>query len=141
MTRVDFYILPEAAEEDRFQFACRLVEKAARQGHRIYLHTRDSAAAQLLDEQLWAFRPDSFVPHQLLDDKQQAQIEIGCDTDPQHQHDLLVNLDHEVPLFFSRFERVAEIVVQDDEVIQATRKHYAFYKERGYPLHNHDMRK
>ena len=141
MTRVDFYILPQTAEEDRFQFACRLVEKAYRQGHHIYLHTRNETDAQLLDEQLWAFRAENFIPHQRLSEDSQGKIEIGCDADPQHQHDLLVNLDHQVPLFFSRFERVAEIVVQDDAVIKATRQHYGFYKERGYPLHNHDMRK
>jgi len=141
MTRIDFYILPATEPEDRFQFACRLVDKAAQNGHSIYIHTRNEADSKQLDDQLWQFRADSFIPHSLVSEQSNGRIEIGHDADPAHHHDVLINLAHEVPLFFSRFQRVSEIVVQEEDVVRATRKHYAFYKERGYPLHNHDMRK
>jgi len=43
------------------------------------------------------------------------------------------------PPFFSRFERVAEIVTQDPQFLEALRNSWRFYKDRGYPLHKHDL--
>ena len=52
---------------------------------------------------------------------------------------MLVNLHAEPPPFFSRFERLAEIVGVDDAAA-AGRERYKFYRERGYELRAHDMR-
>jgi DNA polymerase-3 subunit chi len=48
-----------------------------------------------------------------------------------------VNLHAQTPPFFSRFERLAEIVGIDDA--EAGRERYRFYRERGYELRAHDM--
>ena len=144
MTQIDFYILPEQTVEQRNQFACRLIEKAFRLGHSIYIHSHHTQLAQQLDELLWNYRASSFLPHRNLSasaDSGNSPIEIGCGEAPTHQHDVLINLGMEIPDFFSRFQRVSEIVVTDPEVTTATRKNYKFYKDRGYPLNTHDMRK
>src|SRR5690606_2514629 len=52
MTQVDFYILPDSQAEARWQFACRLIEKAHRLGHRILVATDSSEDAQHLDQLL-----------------------------------------------------------------------------------------
>ena len=62
-TKIDFYILPSAATSARLDFACKLTEKAWRLGHRVYLHCSDAAQRQDLDERLWRFKGESFVPH------------------------------------------------------------------------------
>jgi len=36
--------------------------------------------------------------------------------------------------FFSRFERVIEIVTQDENDARLGRERYSFYKDRGYEL-------
>lgn len=145
MTQIDFYILPEQTMDQRNQFACRLIEKAFRLGHSIYIHSHSTEYAKLLDETLWNYRASSFLPHQQLtaptNSASNCPIEIGCGEAPKHQHDVLINLGMEIPDFFSRFQRVSEIVVTDPEVMSATRKNYKFYKDRGYPLNSHDMRK
>lgn len=144
MTRVDFYILPAQDHQARQDFACRLIEKAFRMGHRIYIHTNDETQSQALDDLLWSFRPSSFIPHALLrsaESEERPPIEIGHGEEPHDHHDVLINLSHQVPQFFSRFERVTEVVVQDQQVLNATRQNYKFYKDRGYPLQRHDMRK
>jgi DNA polymerase-3 subunit chi len=51
---------------------------------------------------------------------------------------VLVNLHPEPPAFFSRFERLAEVVGADDEQLAAGRARYRFYRERGYELKSHD---
>ncbi len=48
--------------------------------------------------------------------------------------DVLINMTDEQPLFFSQFERVAEIIDERDESKQAGRERFQFYKQRGYEL-------
>jgi DNA polymerase-3 subunit chi len=50
-----------------------------------------------------------------------------------------VNLDSQQPEFFSRFERVIEVVTGDDEDRQAARARWKFYQERGYALTSYDI--
>ena len=44
-----------------------------------------------------------------------------------------------VPEFFSRFERVAELVENDEQQRHHGRERFRFYKERGYPLQTHNV--
>jgi len=143
MTRVDFYILDEDAGENRQHYACRLTDKAYRQGRKVYIHTSSQAEAQMLDRLLWTFRDQSFVPHGIAGatDPDITPVIIGEQEPPEQADDVLINLSAEVPPFFSRFERVAEIVDQQEEIKQASRKHYQFYRDRGYPLNTHGKKK
>ena len=61
------------------------------------------------------------------------------DRSPDTHNDLLINLQLEIPAFFSRFQRVAEVVTQDPESLAALRRSWTFYKERGYQLEKHDL--
>ncbi len=144
MTKVDFYILPTDSIEDRHRYACRLAEKAYRLGHQIYIHSDDNAQANAIDQLLWSFRPDSFVPHQVESDSTDSshQVEIGFadakGSAAQH-NGLLINLSNSVPEFFSRFNRVSEIVVQHPDIKESTRANYRFYRDRGYALQTHTI--
>lgn len=145
MTRVDFYVLDDGAEQARERFACRLAEKAWRLKHSIYLHTRSTADAQRLDQLLWTFSDRSFLPHALQTPELAPElaaatpIRVGTGDAPDFEAELLVNLDAAVPLFFSRFERVAEIVGGDAEDRAAARERFRFYRDRGYALESHKI--
>jgi DNA polymerase-3 subunit chi len=141
MTQVDFYILPNDDQLQRVQFACRLADKAYRLGHRVYIHAESSQQTRLLDDMLWTFQQNSFIPHALLGDDSEAKppVQLGHDAEPDASHQVLINLAPEVPLFFSRFERVAELVNSDATLRQQGRSRYSFYKERGYPLRTHEI--
>ena len=142
MTRIDFYILAEAGMAARHAFACKLVHKIAAMGHRIYLHCADEQQARQLDELLWQLHGERFLPHRLIDDGgAPCPVEIGYAGDPARHDDLLINLAGEIAPFFSRFHRLCEIVSQDPPTLAATRANYRFYKDRHYPLHNHDLRR
>ena len=52
---------------------------------------------------------------------------------------VLVNLHPSPPPFFSRFERLAEIVGTDAADVAAGRERWKFYKERGYELRPHNL--
>ena len=146
MTQVDFYILADSVPQARLEFACRLVEKAYKKQHRIYIHTDSEASSKAIDLLLWTFKVESFIPHHLLgDDSAPAPVAIGHGDNSGKgcgdHHDVLINLGDEIPEFFSRFERCVEIVIQQPDVLENTRKHFGFYRERGYPLNTHDLRK
>lgn len=141
MTRVSFYVLgADAVEHQRFEFACRLAEKAWRAGNRIFIAVNSPAEAEALDTLLWEFRPESFVPHNCENgDSPTTDVVIGCGEDCGDHHDLLINLRTHIPSHFSRFERLVEIVSQETDVLSETREHFAFYRQRGYPVETHNI--
>ena len=143
MTRADFYILGGQADHDQWFFACRLVEQIQQKGHKILLQVDNEQKARELDDMLWQFRADAFVPHALLTAKDapvDCPVSIGWVQEPGHHHDVIINLSAELPAFFSRFERLVEIVVQKDDILAQTRQHFRFLKDRGYPVTHNDMR-
>lgn len=135
MTRVSFYVLKGQQEQARQLFACRLVEKAYKLGHEVFIHTRDAEHSEQLNQALWSFRADSFVPHQLVGENHpQTPVLISHDTPPPRLMNLLINLDEQQPMFFSQFERVAELINDQETIKLAGRERYQFYKQRGYEL-------
>jgi DNA polymerase-3 subunit chi len=143
MTRVDFYVAESASRLDRYQVACRVAYKAWQAGHRVLLHTTVSDEVHHLDRLLWIAQDISFIPHGILGQADPAQNPIligdGNLSDPLAEHDVLINLAADVPLFFSRFARLAECVDQDPQIKQDSRERYRFYRDRGYPLHMHHL--
>lgn len=142
MTRVDFYVLDSADPRARAVTACRLAEKACGQGLKVYIHTASEDDSQQLDELLWTFRAGSFLPHAIHDavHGEAPPVLIGHDHEPTGHTDVLINIAHEVPLFFGRFQRVAELVDQQETHLAQARERYKFYRERGYPLNSHQLK-
>jgi DNA polymerase-3 subunit chi len=136
MTRISFYVLKGSDEQDRQVFACRLIEKAYFQGHQIYIHTDNEQQVEQLNQSLWSFRDDSFIPHQMQGDTNDktCPIIIGHNATPPRLMGLLVNLATEQPTFFSQFERVAEFINEEPVIKTAGRERYRFYQQRGYQL-------
>lgn len=145
-TRVSFYVLAGAGPGSRLGYACRLAEKAYKLQHRIHAHAVDEAMARSLDELLWTFRQGSFVPHELLvqgGNAPLAPVTIGA-ADPAGQveppaADLLINLATEVPPFYGRFPRIAEIVDGSPAGREAGRARHRFYREQGLEPETHEV--
>jgi len=141
VTSITFYILKGRTEHDRQVFACRLAAKAYHQGKKIYIHTENEHNAAQMDQALWSFRADSFIPHEKMDEQQHSDcpIIIGHQTEPPELMDLLINLAPTQPNFFSQFHRVAEFINDDDAIKTAGRQRYQFYQHRGYELTTHTI--
>ena len=141
MTRVDFYILRDTGESACALFACRLTEKAVMQGHQVYINAESAAQLLQLDDLLWTFRAGSFLPHavDIGEDNGASPVLLAHDREPGNSHDVLVNLSNEVPTFFSRFNRVAELAGGNDAQRSEARNRYRYYKDRGYTLHTHEI--
>lgn len=147
MTRVDFYILGDGTDTQAADMiACRLAGKAFGMGHAVYLHAASPEDTQRLDALLWTFQQGSFVPHAEARSWQPpgpglpTPVLLGHDEDPPAGHwDLLINTTGSIPLFFSRYTRVAELVPGQEAARQLGRERYQFYRERGYELHTHKL--
>lgn len=141
MTQVDFYILNADATGDRYQLACRIAEKARRAGRRVLIHTPIAAESKHVDNLFWTLWEQAFIPHGMLG-KVEPKINpilIGDGSSDKEEHEVLINLATEVPMFFSRFERMIECVDHDDAVKAAGRERFRFYREHGYPLQTHNI--
>jgi DNA polymerase-3 subunit chi len=137
MTRIDFH----SNVPDKIHYACRLVRKAMAQAatQNVVLMLEDRIQLNQLDEALWTFSASDFLPHVSMDHPLAGQTPIIlCDGDPQSlpHHRILINLARKTPPHFARFERLFEIINQDQLDAQAGRQRYSFYKQNGYTL-NH----
>ncbi|MEN9501660.1 MAG: hypothetical protein RI964_945 [Pseudomonadota bacterium] len=140
MTRIDFYVGKTQSLQARLRLACKLVEKAHARKMHTYIHTDSAATSAQLDDLLWTLQDTSFMPHALAPVKDDAtRILIGHDIEPMTNCNFLINLSNEVPLFFSRFERLAEVLDQEENILLAGRKRYVFYRDRGYNLEYHQL--
>lgn len=143
--RVDFYIVNEHTENSRWLLACRLAEKAYNLQHRVYIHTLNEIQAQQLDDLLWTFRQNSFVPHALSSAVDSSSliadtpVLIGHQTNPSIDADVLINLGADIPAFFEKFTRVVELVDQDENILNQSRQRFRWYREQGYEPASHRL--
>lgn len=137
MTQIDFY----TQTGDRLHTACRLAAKARSHGLRVTLYCPDHDTATRLDRLLWTLPATGFLPHCAPDSPLAAVTPVLIDTTGDaHLHDeMLINLHAEWPAFFSRYQRLAEIVSSDDADRTQARERYKFYRDRGYAIRTHDL--
>jgi len=133
MTRVDFH----SKVPDKLMYACRLVRKARAADMRVVIFTRDRQQLNALDEALWTFSEQDFLPHVMADDALASQTPVILTDNAEAalpHHQILINLSGETPAHFARFERLFEVISTDDDDLAAGRERYRQYQQRGYPL-------
>lgn len=138
MTEIKFYVGRGNELAGRLRLACQLTQKAWQHDMHVYIHTGSPGIAEQMDKLLWEFSDVSFIPHALAPDDS-VPVEIGYAHEPLQRCDYLINLSTERPVFFSRFQRMAEILDQDDEILKKGRDRYRFYQDRGYKLDYHKL--
>ena len=142
MTRGDFYILEDVELDAMQRFACRLATRAVSAGHEVHIHTSDEVGATRIDELLWDYPEQRFIPHVVVQAPGNSAaaprppVTLGWG-EPQDVDGVLINLSDSIPEFFGRFDRVAEIVVR--ETRETGRERYRYYRDRGYPLFDHQL--
>ncbi|KND59440.1 DNA polymerase III chi subunit [Candidatus Burkholderia verschuerenii] len=134
MTRIDFH----TNVGDPLAYACRLARKAYASGKALVV-LAESRRLAAFDEQLWTFAPLEFVPHCMAKSPLAADtpVVLASSLDDAPHHQVLVNLGAPVPAQFARFERLIEIVGNDEEELSAGRERFRFYRDRGYAIETH----
>jgi len=144
VTQVDFYVLPDDSAEGRLVFACRLADKAAHLRQSVLINTATTTDSARLDDLLWTFAQGSFLPHRVVtagtDQGRREPVLIGCGVAPEgDEQQVLINLADDVPDFFTRYERVVEIIDGNAERRRQGRERFRLYRERGYTPRDHQM--
>ncbi|BCE01443.1 DNA polymerase III subunit chi [Marinicellulosiphila megalodicopiae] len=143
MTEIDFHILAQPNEQDRLFYTCRLINKIFKQSLNVIVVCDDLDQAKQLSDLLWHFKEDAFIPHE-IEFKESSSIQFlihDKNYEAMHDfHDVCINLSTHIPVWFGQFNRLLEIVCQNETTLKATREHYRFYQSRGYPLIQHDLR-
>ena len=138
MTHIDFHVNAPV----KLAYACRLARKGYGSGRHMVFYGADPVLAEF-DRLLWTFSALDFIPHcrarSALANVTPILLAGPADADACTHHDLLVNLDKQQPDFFSRFERMIEVVEAETTDLEAGRVRWKFYKDRGYPLDRHDV--
>ena len=142
MAEVSFYILSSALLEERYLFACKLIEKAYRNGQFCYILTDSDEQSQLLDDLLWTFRAGSFIPHEIYTGQAPSSdkvILIGSVKAPEHSQGLLFNLSSKYPEDISNTKRILEILDNCEITKAAARNRYRQYQQAGMSVTTHNM--
>ncbi|MDP6165754.1 MAG: DNA polymerase III subunit chi [Gammaproteobacteria bacterium] len=138
MARADFYTLKDSHGDARYRLLQQLLSKSMTAGQSVHIHCRDEAEAAHLDDYIWAFKPESFLPHHQLGQEipLRSPITLGYHELRPERADICINFATD-PV--TNFERIIEIVVQETSILQKTRDHYRHYQQQGMDMHLHKL--
>lgn len=137
--QVQFYLLPAAESPDEpaplpahFALVCRLCADLYRANQRVLVFCANQQDAEALDEVLWQFDAERFVPHNLAGEgpPRGAPVEISW-LPPKNSRQVLINLTATVPAFASRFSHIIEFVPADDAGKASARERFKHYRQHG----------
>jgi DNA polymerase-3 subunit chi len=133
-----FYILKSTDVKAQSLCACRLVDKAYKNGRKVYVYNESAEAAEKFNIHLWTFNDISFVPHEIAKPETSAPVIIGWEAPPSG-FDVLVNLTLQVPHFFAMFNHVIEIIPDIAEIKTKGRERYKYYQSQNFKLETHEV--
>ena len=142
MPSVDFYVLEGSDARERLRFACQVINKAFEAEQRVLVCLDSAAELTALDDLLWTFAQDSFVPHEPLtpaSDWEETPVLLATSQSPPSPPDVLVNLAQVLPAAADSAARVIEIIDTDDTRRQAGRVRFRQYRERGIEPQTHKL--
>ncbi len=145
MKQVDFYLISNRVTDARYKLASRLANKLQKMQQSCLVITDNPQATSELDRVMWSFNDSSFLAHDSLAELTPAsKVHIGDHNSVspivlERQHDVLINLSADVPMFNHHFERIAEIVEADDDAKASARKRYKSYQAEGFELKMHNI--
>ena len=138
MPKANFYLLKDNDEAARRRFACRLAEQQTRQGQKVFLLTTTPQDAQELDQLLWSYTAESFLPHATSEgDTSKVAVVVGH----QNRKDFgcVLNLSDNIVNAYPGFTAVAEFILNDENAKALSRARWNSYKQLGYELQLHQL--
>lgn len=137
--QVDFYLLADA-NLSADHLACRLAMMAWERRQQVFVVGRDAEHLSKLDELMWQYPPDRFLPHAKVTDQnaQKAPVKMGTSADLKSAC-VVINLCPEAIEQAAKFERILEIVPFVKEQRDASRAKYKTYSQLGLKPQTHEI--
>jgi len=140
MPRADFYLIDKPRfRDDPLLLVCELAKRAFANEQPTLILARSQDQAEALDEKLWEFDENAFIPHQIAgdDDDSITAVLIAPPGVATADRPLVINLrDDCAP---GLFERVLEVVPADEAERLGSRERWKTYKAAGFEVAKHDM--
>lgn len=140
MPRADFYLIDKPRfREQPLLLVCELAKKAFAAQQPTLILCRDFPQAEAVDDLLWAFDEDVFIPHQIAGDDDDADTAVlvvppGVET---ADRPMLINLRETCPA--QGYERVLEVVAADPDERTGSRDRWREYLRLGVDVNKFDM--
>ena len=141
MPRADFYLIDKPRfREQPLLLVCELAKRGYAANLSILVLARDAAQAEAIDDLMWSFDPDEYLPHQI------AGMDEGDDDTPIliatpdmdiPARPMLINLRDAAPN--GSFDRVLEVVPADPSARAPLRERWKHYQSLGFEVNKHDM--
>lgn len=128
---------------DKWAYACRLLRKASASGARVQVLVPEFMVAKL-DADLWGVSATEFVTHctgaaDTSVKNRSAVLLVSDMAQTTSSRQVLVNLGDAVPSQFDTFERMIEVVGQEEADRLGARTRWKRYTELGYSITRHDL--
>jgi DNA polymerase-3 subunit chi len=141
MPRADFYLIAKPRfRSEPLRLVCELARRCHDTGQATLILARDAAQAEEIDDLLWAFDDDAYLPHQVAGQDEDDDITPILIVPPGVEvpmRPLVINLrDETAP---PGYERVLEVVPPDDSAREPLRRRWQQYKASGIEPAKHDM--
>ena len=141
MPRADFYLIDKPRfREQPLLLVCELAKRGYAANLSILVLARDAAQAEAIDDLMWSFDPDEYLPHQIAgmdEGDDETPILIATPDMDIPARPLLINLRDAAPA--GNFDRVLEVVPADPAARGPLRERWKQYQALGYALNKHDM--
>ena len=140
MPKADFYLIAqERFRTDPLLLVCELAKRAFEAQLPTLVLVRSREQAEALDDALWAFDDDAFVPHQIAgeEDDDETPVLIVPPEAAAADRPLVINLREACAS--GAHEIVKEVVAADPGERDESRRRWAQYKALGYALRKFDM--
>ena len=140
MPRADFYLIDKPRfREQPLLLVCELAKRAYAAQQPTLILARDFEQAEAIDQLLWDFDDDAWIPHQIAGDEDDDTTAVlivppGVDTP---ERPMLINLREGCAT--GRFERVLEVVAAETSEREGSRTRWTEYKRLGIEVAKHDM--
>ena len=140
MPRADFYLIakPRFLEEP-MKLVCELARKSYDKGLWTLILARDAAQAEALDELLWSFDDDAYIPHQITGDEEDELTPVLIATPDMDvpSRALVINLRDDT--YLGACDRILEVVPADASAREPLRERWKQYKALGFDVNKYDM--
>jgi len=125
VTQIIFYsTAPLQVEKTLFA----LLEKSLEKGNKSLLLFKDKEKCLSINEQLWTYKQNSFLPHISEDDQIYNNIDVPVYLSTKNENpfkaELLFSIDGFLPDNIDHFERVIIIIDVNDELLNEKYKNY-----------------
>lgn len=129
--QIVFYEIPDKDPKMLVRVSCKLICEYYRTNTNVHILAADESSLTLLDEMLWSYPANSFVPHMRASAKlTDCLVTMECSPSFEGNGTVLINLSLEIPSCVEQFDTVCEFVVQQQEMLQHARSKFVRYREQ-----------